>query len=236
MPIIISHYTKNTPYEKEVKRLRASLEKFDLDHEIEGINSLGSWRANSNYCAWQIQKMLKKYYPRPVLRVDADAVFQQYPSLLEKKNFNPDVAAVIWYQYRTGGELLGGTLYFANNERTTRVVDNWVNLCKSLPHKRNPDLLQAIIWQEIPSFQMKKIWPEEKKSFSEGITFEKLPLEYCKIFDTMRKQVPNPVIEHFQASRRFRRGIDGTRGGRRTRIRRKPVEKIKIRNKSKGKK
>jgi len=212
-PIFVSHYTVHTPYEKEVKRLRASLEKFGLDHEIEGIEPLGSWRANSNYCSWQVQKMLQKYYPRPIFRLDADAVVQKYPDLFEKKNFNPDVAAAIWYRYRKGGELLGGSLYFANNENSIRVVDKWVELCKKLPNKRNPDLLQRVIWQEIPFLQEKTVWPEKEKIFKESITFQKLPLEYCKIFDTMRKEVPNPVIEHFQASRRFRRNMDGNTNG-----------------------
>jgi hypothetical protein len=42
-----------------------------------------------------------------------------------------------------------------------------------------------------------------------GLTFKNLPPEYTFIFDSMRAMYPNakPVIEHFQASRRFRNKV-----------------------------
>lgn len=193
MPLFISHYTINTPYETVVRKLRKSLERFGLDYEIEGIKSFGNWRANSNHCAWQVQKMMVKYPNRSILRLDADAVVQRMPVLFVESGFDPDIAAVVWKQskLRPKGELLGGTLYFANNKKSKAIVDEWVEACASNPRGRNSDHLQKIVERE-----------------KERIKFYDMPLAYCKIFDSMSAQVPEPVIEHFQASRKFKKTIN----------------------------
>lgn len=189
MPLFVSHYTTDTPYQDIVKNLVASLKKWNLDYEIEAIESLGSWRANSNYCAWQVQKMLTRYAPRSILRLDADAVVQRYPELFVKKKFRCDLAAAIWEQskLRPDGELMGGTMYFASNERTKLIVDAWVRMCEKRPNGRNSDLLHGVI---------------RSKAKSVGLKFGRLPLAYCKIFDFVMGGVKEPVIEHFQASRK----------------------------------
>jgi hypothetical protein len=194
MPIFVSHYTINTPYESIVLKLKESLDKFKLDYELEGINTLGSWRFNSNYCAVQVQKALRKYSPRPILRLDADAVVQRLPDLLIKsKSQRPDIAGCIWDKSKLvpTGEFMGGTIYFGNTEKSKILADKWVELCKQKPNHRNGDLLYSII-------------QSEKKN----IRFEKLPLSYCKIYD-YNNMTPEPaVIEHFQASRKNKRFIN----------------------------
>lgn len=207
MPIFVAHYTVDTPYEELVCRLKHSLKKFNLPYYIEPIKSLGSWRLNSNYSAWLVQKCLKMFPNRPILKTDADAVVQNYPYIFEDKDFNPDVAACIWYRFRKRGELLGGTLYFANNEKSNKIVDDWVGLCNKYPTKRNPDLLEQVLWKS-PNKSDRK-WAEGRSEFvlPEQILFKNLPLEYCKIFDLMQDQVPEPIIEHFQASRKYRKTI-----------------------------
>jgi hypothetical protein len=205
MPIFISHYTLDTEYENIVERLVDSLKKHRLDFDIEAIQTLGSWRANSNYCAKQVQQMLKKHYPRPVLRLDADAVVQRYPVLLESPEFykTTDVAACIWKRFRKGGELLGGTMYFNNTSATQKLVDEWVvQSCdnKNTKKKRNPDLLELLLFK---GFHMNR-----KQHKNLPCRFTMLPLEYCKIFDLMEKEVPAPIIEHFQASRKNKRKVD----------------------------
>lgn len=190
IPVIISHYTLNTPYEQEVQRLRKSLEKLGLENWLLGIPSLGSWRWNSNYCAHQIKDALAKFSDRNILRVDADAVFHSRPVLLESDDFKADVAAHIhdfrWHK----NELLGGTLFFRNNERVRTLVDTWTRMCcETRREYRNGDLLQLLL-----------------KEHTE-IQFSSLPATYCKIFDLMH-DVRRPVIEHFQASRRFKKIIN----------------------------
>jgi len=162
----------------------------ELEFDVEPIESLGSWRANSNYSIWLIEKKLEEYPDRSILKVDADAVFRERPELFTQDNFDCDFAAR-WqdFSYRKN-ELLGGTLYFANNNNAREIVQRWKRLQIARPRQRNPDLLDRIINQ-----------------MKDKIKIENLPPEYTTIFDTMRF-VQHPVIEHFQASRRFRKIVD----------------------------
>lgn len=207
MPVFVAHYTVDTPYEELIKTLKASLEKHKLPYYIEPIKSLGSWRLNSNYSAKLVQKCLKMFPGQPVLKTDADAIVQRYPSVFDMVDFNPDIAACIWYRFRRRGELLGGTLYFANNEKSNEVVDKWVDLCDRFPDKRNPDLLEQVLWGRQDKAAC--VWPKQEGllKMSNNVVFQKLPLQYCKIFDLMANEVSNPVMEHFQASRKNRRTI-----------------------------
>src|SRR3990167_893519 len=74
IPLVISFYTKDTPYEEEVKHLIASCNRFQVVYEIEGIPSTGSWEMN---CAFKPLFILRKLEEGkgPLLWVDADAVF-----------------------------------------------------------------------------------------------------------------------------------------------------------------
>lgn len=197
MPIIISHYTKDTGYETEVKNLIESLDKYKLKYDIEAIPSfktkdgVKAWRRNSNYCSLLVQKMLNKYPDHNVLRVDADAVFKSIPFLFTDKNFDADIAAHIHdFRWHTN-ELLGGTIFFKNNDRVKSLVNQWALDCMiNKPNERNPDLLQNII---------------NSKKFD--IKFESLPASYCTIFDSM-SDTKDPVILHNQASRRFKSQVN----------------------------
>lgn len=192
MPVFVSHYTVNTPYEQEVEHLRSSLEEYELDYDIQGIKSLGSWRLNSNYCATQIKEMMDTYSPRSILRLDADARVEAFPELFIKKGFRSDVAAAIWMQsrLRPKGELMGGTLYFGNTDKSRVVVDNWLERLKARPNSRNPDLLHLTV-------------KELKGTFD----FRELPLSYCRIFD-FANMGPDKVIVHYQASRKFKKIVN----------------------------
>lgn len=192
MPVFISHYTINTPYQDIIEKLRVSLDTWDLDYEFTGIESLGSWRYNSNYCATQVDDMLKKFQPRPILRLDADAIVQRYPEKFIDANFNADVAGCIFENSRLvrTGEFLGGTIYFGNTEKSRKLASDWVVACDIRKDYRNGDLLYALI----------------KKT--KGLNFVKLPLSYCKIFDFKNMGNSPAVIEHFQASRTCKKIIN----------------------------
>lgn len=190
MPMIVAHYTLNTEYEIEVQNLIRSLMQLGLEFDIEPIKNLGSWRANSNYSVWLIEKMLEKYPGQSILKTDADAVFRQRPELFTCNDFDADFACC-WFQWpHRKKELLGGTLYFANTDGTKLLIQEWKKRCIASPRSRNPDLLDDVV-----------------RKMKDNIKVAELPPQYCKIFDLMR-QIPNPVIEHFQASRRFKKEID----------------------------
>lgn len=200
MPLIVSHYTVDTPYEKEVENLVKSCQEWGLELDLTPIKSLGTWRKNSNFCSRVIQSALHRFPGRDILRVDADAVFKRYPILFEDPNFAADVAAHVHDFRWQHNELLGGTIFFRNIPVVQRLVAAWAELCMGARGKeRNPDLLQELV-----------------NSGKYDLKFDSLPAQYCKIFDIMR-DVPDGVIVHYQASRRFRRivNIQGARAGRR---------------------
>jgi hypothetical protein len=195
MPVVTSHYTLNTGYEKEVENLRRSIQLWNLDSRIHSMPSLGTWRANSNYCSRLIAAALEEFPGRDILRVDADAVFCREPVLFVDPTFDADIAAHV-HEWRGGRkEMLGGTMYFRNTKEVRDLVGKWAKICTrgNRCKERNGDLLYEMV---------------RSRTFGDGIRFVSLPPEYCKIFDLMG-EVREPVIEHFQASRRFKSQING---------------------------
>jgi len=196
MPLVISHYTKGTGYEEEIRNLRTDLFNLNIASVFHVIDHLGSWRANSNYCAKSVQRALNyDNGNKDVLRVDADARFRQRPTIFEQDDFDADIAAVVHDFPWRKNELLGGTLFFRNNKMVKDLVSVWVEKAcnSSRKNERNGDLLQEILGYGPYQY----------------LKFVKLPPTYCQIFDLMAN-CGDPVIEHFQASRRFKRQVNRT--------------------------
>jgi len=199
MPVIISFYTKDTGYEEEANRLINSLKRLQLDYEVVPINNTGNWQKNVKYKPTLIKNMLKKHAPRPVLYVDCDAIFLSPPVLFDKFEHDFALYKTHWADFGRpdkADEVLGGTIYAANNKRVFNVLDRWISECNKQP---------IAIWDQ-------KILQDIVKD-----DFYKLPPEYCTIFDAMKK-VENPVIKHFQASRRLKGSV--RRGARPRSVRR----------------
>lgn len=176
-PLVISYYTEGSGYEEESKRLKESLLRLGIEHQIDCLPSRGSWQRNTQMKAEFILEKLKKEM-RPVLFVDADAMFDQYPVLFD--NFSHDFAC----HYRNEKELLSGTLYVGGGDLSRTILQEWIE-----ENKRNPNLWDQKNLQTVLS----RI----------GGNFNLLPDRYCCIFDLM-SDVLDPVILHFQASRRLK--------------------------------
>ncbi len=181
--VIVSFFTQRTPYELEVNKLKASLKKFGLPSWISGVPNLGSWEKNCQYKAVYIRKAMDKF-EEDIVWVDADAVFQKTPVLFD------ELTCDIAYHYLDfRKELLSGTLYIKNNDKMRETVDRWIALNKT-NNEWDQKNLQHVV--------------ENDKSLDRYI----LPEAYCKIDRHRVQQEKNPVITHYQASRRFRRGIN----------------------------
>jgi len=178
-PIVISYYTKNTGYEKEIQGLIDGLRRFNLERDIQPIDDLGGWQKNTHYKARFIKAMLEKH-KRPVLFLDSDAIVRRYPFLFN--DLNADMACY----FKGGQELLTGTIYFSNSEKAMELINRWVRKNDARPR----------IWEQRNLQEAVKDWDGK---------IEQLPPAYCKIFDTMN--VEKPVIEHFQASRLLRHEV-----------------------------
>lgn len=91
-PVVISFYTKQTPYEEKARSLAASCQKYGLEYVIEGIDSFGTWELNDAFKPFYIYQKLHQLQ-RPVLWVDADDLFYQKPVYLEL--FSCDIAVQV---------------------------------------------------------------------------------------------------------------------------------------------
>ena len=181
---IISMFTRNTPYEKEVEHLRQSLETFDLPHTIYPIDSKGSWEKNCQQKANCLLQALESYSSN-IVWVDADAIINQPPVLFDQ--LQCDLA---FYRFFLDRRVRSGTLFLRNQAITKKFVKSWIKLNDS-----NSELDQV---------NLQTVW---EKSFKKSLKVKILPQSYCKIFDKYMLEGAEPVITHYQASRRFKSGI-----------------------------
>ena len=195
--MVVGYYTVNTPYEEEAQNLIRSLNKLGINHNVIGVKTLGNWQANTRFKAGFMLDMLVKWPKHRLLYVDVDAVVHKMPDLF--KNYKCDIA-VRWQDFRwRKNECLSGTIYMENNERTKRICQLW----RDINVKEGNESNRMEQWNlDTVINQMKKEDP--------NFTYKNLPPEYTMIFDSMRGMYPNinPVIEHFQASRRFKKDVN----------------------------
>jgi len=183
--VVVAYYTKNTFYEDIIKVLENSLISLSIPYDIVGVENLGSWDKNTHYKPTFILSMLEKYNPKSVVYVDADAVFNKYPELFEKLDCDIAIHCLDISKYQKNRkikELLSGTIFFKNSPKAINILTRWKDDCRNHPSVWDSKLLTTIV----------------------GDAYFNLPPEYCTIFDTM-SDVKDPVITHFQASRRVRK-------------------------------
>jgi len=195
--MVVGYYTINTPYEEEAQNLIRSLNKLGINQDVIGVQTLGNWQANTRFKAGFMLDMLNKWPNYRLLYVDVDAVVHRMPDLF--KNYECDIA-VRWQDFRwRKNECLSGTIYMENNERTRRICQLWrdINIKEGNESNRMEQWnLDTVI--------------NQMKAEDPNFTYKNLPPEYTMIFDSMRGMYPNivPVIEHFQASRRFKKDVN----------------------------
>lgn len=196
--IYISCATKNTPYIEIIEKgLIPSLQKFKLPYDIEYIDSRGNWTLNTQLKAMVIHNLMLEHQ-QPVVMLDADAVVVRYPSVFDHlqeydlafHNLDTDL---FWRGKRgTKREPLTGTLYVNFNETSLRFVSSWIEENLNHPEKHDMANFGSVLLK----------YPE--------ITIYNLPLEYVAIVNRNNEVPPtihNPVIVHYQASRRLRSKI-----------------------------
>jgi len=182
-PIVVSFYTKGTGYEEQVKQLKITLKRFNLENDVAGIEDRGSWHKNTYYKAQFIQRMMKKHPDRSILYVDADAKMRMNPVL-----FNDLDCDFACYFHSPRKELLSGTLYFNNTKGARFLVKKWIEEDKLYPKTH------------MPQKNLRAVFEKHKNK----IKWKALPVEYCMIYDSRSRYNVNPIIEHFQLSRRYK--------------------------------
>jgi hypothetical protein len=180
-PIVVGFYTQGTPYADEALRMAQSAHRFGFETDLHGFQSRGSWWANTSYKPEFLLQMLDKHPGRPLVYVDADGRFVKYPHL-----FVEDLGKDIGVHYRKGKEeLLSGTVWLSGTQSCREIVKEWAHTCKTNPDKWDQRMLQKVL--------------EDKQD-----RVYHLPADYTSIFDSMKEESEDPVILHYQASRRLR--------------------------------
>jgi hypothetical protein len=193
--IIVGYYTVNTPYQNEAQKLINSCKRLGLNHDIVGVENLGSWQSNTRYKAKFMGDMLLKHPDKRLLYVDCDAVVHRLPDLFI--SYSADVAVRFQdFKWRKN-ECLSGTIYMENNLKTRKLCEVWGKINKG----EGPQAKTFEQWNLGAAI--------EQLAKSDGLVCKNLPPEYTFIFDSMRKMYPNavPVIEHFQASRKYKNKV-----------------------------
>jgi len=197
--LVVSFYTANTGYEKEVKKLEASLKALNLEYHLFPCEPEGSWRKNLDHKSRVILEAFNMFPDKDIVFIDADGIVRQYPVLFDElsRDRAHDIAAH-FHPYKgtniNGGSLLSGTLWFQNSDRGKGLVSEWDKIGRNHPTVRHQHCLRLAI--------------NELNRKGVGIKVYRMPREYTLIFDYYKgKNKPNPVIEHFQASRKLRRQV-----------------------------
>lgn len=189
--LITSYYTQDTYYEDVAKQyIIKSCLALNLPHYVKKVPNLGDWQKNTHYKADFIYEMLTTSQ-KDIIFVDCDAKFLAYPAIFDV--LECDLAAYIWKRSLRAQndrlELLSGTMYFANNLEVKEFVLKWRN-----------ELSKTKNWEQ-------KVLFEVLKKEGRSLKFVELPPQYCKIYD-LHDKVPNPIVEHYQKSRIWRKTRD----------------------------
>jgi hypothetical protein len=188
--LIIAYYTTGNHYEDLSENLKKSCNDFNLPLVLKPIQNLGSWEKNTHYKADFIYECLNTYNQNLVY-VDVDAVFRKYPTLFGE--LDCDIAfRTENFKWRKN-EALSGTIFLNNNDKVRTLIKNWISINESIPAVRN----SPMTWEQANM--------QKAVQFDRGINYYNLPPEYTYIFDHTKRMYPNiePVIEHFQASRKI---------------------------------
>jgi hypothetical protein len=199
---IVAYYTRETKYENEVESFKKSIGALNrkIKYVVTDVKNLGTWQKNTQFKPKYILDMLNTYPKYNIIYLDIDARLQQYPTLFDtldcdiachfrkkkgQKHIDQEVSNTI-----PEGELLSGTLYFANNAISRMILKNWITKCNSSLNRDTFD--QKLLHETLIEISNKVIF-----------RLKDLPPSYTKI----TKQMPEAdeiVIEHFQASKKYK--------------------------------
>ncbi|MGB7977964.1 MAG: putative nucleotide-diphospho-sugar transferase [Chlamydiales bacterium] len=184
---LISFYTKNTIYEKEIEDLAASCQTLGIDHYIEAREDLGSWETNCSQKPLFIYECLQRFN-EPLLWVDADGIAFQKPQL-----HLGECDLGLYFNNKNTLHARNATIYVSPTENAKAFLQLWYETLLTLnarPNRRlTPDQPVMI------SLIRKKTIP---------LKIGELPLAYMQIFDRDKVPLDQTVILHFQASRTAR--------------------------------
>lgn len=195
--VLVSFYTAETPYEKEVNGLIDSITGQKIDYHIFARPARSSWRDNLNHKSDVILEAMKLYPGKDIVFVDADAEVKVYPGKFDELS-SGDLyhIAAAFHRYNGSappGSLLSGTLWIKNNNMGKAIVELWHKRGIENPEVRHQHCLRLAI--------------EEMLMAGNLVFIYRLDTSYTYIFDYNYHAEIKPVILHNQASRRFKKDV-----------------------------
>ncbi len=185
-PIVANFYTKNTPYEQEAARLAESCRAHGLELISEGLTTRGRWEFNCAIKPRFVRDVWKRFNGRrAVVWLDADAVVRAPIPLLTSRIADFAAHRVDHWQ------IWSGTLLFGPGEATGRLLDRWCTHAELDPQQ----------WDQV---HLSHAW--EDVAMTMPLRTRCLPQSYLRVFDHPMTDPTGaaPVIEHLQASYRFK--------------------------------
>ncbi len=190
-PTVISFYTENTPYEKEIEGLIASCKKFDLPYSVDSTPNFGSWEKNCCYKPNYIQKKLLDLQG-PILWLDADAIVYQKPSFFECLNADVALHSNQDLPSTHPSKVNSGTLFFNHTPAALKLIKQWNEETERLL-TTDPEPWDQISLRNV--------------LFKSDATIHFLDRRYCQIFNKIKDEetLKKSFFIHFQASRTLKK-------------------------------
>ena len=192
----ISFYTGQ--YQWDAEQLIKSMVKLGINnYEVDYLDSVGSWESNTQLKASFILEKLKQN--DSVIWTDADSRIRQKPSFFstittdvgmfflpkdKSDNFTLPKTSIL---QNVDEYLQSSTMYFKNNERVISLLESWIKINQKDTQQWDQWTLQVALQQS-------------------DVSITRLPPQYVW-FDGNNSPIyagTRPVIEHTQASRRFK--------------------------------
>lgn len=126
-PVFVSYYTNDDVYRPAAQRLKKSLEKYNLPHEIVEIGRSGGVSHNQKLKPEFVSAMLEKHNS-PIVWIDADNQVLEEPILLKKIN-SFDIMVIRFEQY--DWELTSSVVAFNCREMTNKIINTWEYITKN---------------------------------------------------------------------------------------------------------
>lgn len=191
MNIITVAYYTDDDYKLEMLNLQESLVHYRVMHLLREIESC-SWHKAVRYKPTFIRDCLRDFSEADgILYLDADAVVRRP---LPMNDFKDCHFAAVWFRRNRHAkeEILTGTMFFANTPTTMSMVEQWVELTPQFRHSETPE-----------QDALKVVWEQNQERLITKI----LHPGWCYIFDDFKTLYPDmiPIVEHFQASRKYKR-------------------------------
>lgn len=185
--IVVAFYTPE--YEKEIVRLENSCKKFNIELETRQYESRNKWEENCSMKSEFLLEMLNTLDDN-IFYVDADAEFQREPEWEELEKYDEMGVVYHYWYYKTQliTELLSGSIYLPNNPQTIEIVEAWIEEQQKDRNIWDQKTLQKVV----ETYYNDSVFIMDKK--------------WCYVADYM--QVENPIIQHWQASRRLKGEIN----------------------------